>query len=228
MDGTVKSKGPMRVCGVDDAGRGPVIGPLVIAGIIIDENRVAELKSLGVKDSKMLPPSTRTRLSKEIPSIIDDYHVVELAAKELDAIVNRAPKFQRLNLLEAKAMGLVIEKLRPDLVYVDSSDTRTERFKNNILDWLTYKPRIISEHKADRTYPVVSAASILAKVHRDAKIEEIRREYGEIGSGYAHDPITLGFLQAYYKKHGDFPPIVRRSWKTLQNIVASLAQTSLA
>ena len=218
----------MRVCGVDDAGRGPVIGPLVIAGITIDQSKIAELKSLGVKDSKMLLPTTRTRLSREIPAIIDDYQVVELAAKELDAIVNRAPKFQRLNLLEAKTMGRVIEKLKPDLVYVDSSDTRTERFKNNILDCLTYRPRIISEHKADRTYPVVSAASILAKVHRDAKIEEIKHEYGEIGSGYAHDPITLGFLQTYYKQHGDFPPIVRRSWKTLQNIVAGLAQTSLA
>lgn len=218
----------MRVCGVDDAGRGPVIGPLVIAGIIIEEGKVAELKSLGVKDSKMLLPSTRTRLSREIPTIVDDYYVVELAAKELDAIVNRAPKFQRLNLLEAKAMGRVIEKLRPDLAYVDSSDTRTERFKNNILDSLTYKPRIVSEHKADQTYAVVSAASILAKVHRDTKIEEIRREYGEVGSGYAHDPITQGFLQSYYREHGDFPPIVRRSWKTLQNVVARLAQTSLA
>ncbi len=218
----------MKVCGVDDAGRGPVIGPLVIAGIIIDETKIEDLKSLGVKDSKTLLPSIRTKLSKEVRAIVDSFHVVELSADELDTVVNRAPKFQRLNLLEAKAMGQVVEKLKPDLVYVDSSDTRTERFKNNILDCLSYSPRIVSEHKADQRYPVVSAASILAKVHRDSKIEEISREYGEIGSGYAHDPITIRFLSTYYTEHGDFPPIVRRSWKTLQNIVANIAQTTLA
>ena len=217
----------MRVCGVDDAGRGPVIGPLVVAGILIDESEIVRLKSLGVKDSKMLVAETRTRLSKEIPEIVDECHVVELAAAELDRIVNRAPKFQRLNLLEAKAMAQVIEKLRPEVAYVDSSDTRTERFKNNILDNLTFKPKIVSEHKADVNYPVVSAASIMAKVHRDSRIDEIKREYGEVGSGYAHDVVTIKFLRDYYSDHGDFPPIVRRSWKTLKSIIGELAQTSL-
>lgn len=215
------------MCGVDDAGRGPVIGPLVVAGIRIEEDKIERLKLLGVKDSKQLPPVTRTRLSKEIPGIVDECHVVELPAIELDRIVNRAPKFQRLNLLEAKAMAEVIEKLKPEIAYVDSSDIRTERFKNNILDCLSFKPRIVSEHKADVNYPVVSAASIIAKVHRDSRIDELKREYGEVGSGYAHDPLTVKFLREYYSGHGDFPPIVRRSWKTLKNILNELAQTSL-
>jgi ribonuclease HII len=217
----------LKVCGVDDAGRGPVIGPLVVAGIRIEESQISRLKLLGVKDSKQLPAETRTRLSKEIPGIVDECQIVELPAGELDRIVNRAPKFQRLNLLEAKAMAEVIEKLKPEIAYVDSSDTRTERFKNNILDCLSFKPRIVSEHKADVNYPVVSAASIIAKVHRDSRIDELKREYGEIGSGYAHDPLTVKFLREYYSGHGDFPPIVRRSWKTLQNILSDLAQTSL-
>ena len=217
----------MRVCGVDDAGRGPVIGPLVVAGIAVEERKIDGLRMLGVKDSKMLLATARTRMSKEIPGLVDDYHVVEIAAADLDRIVNRAPKFQRLNLLEAKAMAEVIEKLKPDVAYVDSSDTRTERFKNNILDCLSFAPRIVSEHKADINYPVVSAASIIAKVHRDGRIDEIRQEYGEVGSGYAHDPITCRFLRDYYREHGDFPPVVRRSWKTLRSIVAGLEQTSL-
>ena len=217
----------MRVCGVDDAGRGPVIGPLVIAGVVVDESKLDQLKKLGVKDSKMLTASTRSRLFKEIPEIVDECHVVELSAGDLDKIVNRAPKFQRLNLMEAKAMAQVIEKLKPDIAYVDSSDTRTERFKNNILDCLSSTPRIVSEHKADINYPVVSAASIMAKVHRDGRIEEIKREYGEVGSGYAHDPATRKFLKDYYRRKGDFPPIVRRSWKTLAYIIADLTQTSL-
>ena len=217
----------MRVCGVDEAGRGPVIGPLVVAGIAVEESKIDGLRMLGVKDSKMLLATARTRMSKEIPGLVDDYHVVEIAAAELDRIVNRAPKFQRLNLLEAKAMAEIIEKLKPDVAYVDSSDTRTERFKNNILDCLSFAPRIVSEHKADINYPVVSAASIIAKVHRDGRIDEIRQEYGEVGSGYAHDPITCRFLRDYYREHGDFPPVVRRSWKTLRSIVAGLEQTSL-
>ena len=217
----------MRICGVDDAGRGPVIGPLVIAGVLVGEEKVDHLKSLGVRDSKMLLSSTRTLLSKEIPNIVDKYHVIELPAGELDQIVNRAPKFQRLNLLEAKVMAQVIEKLKPDVAYVDSSDTRTERFKNNILDCLSFAPKIVSEHKADVNYPVVSAASILAKVQRDSRIDELKQEYGEIGSGYAHDAVTIKFLCDYYRDNGDFPPIVRRSWKTLQRIVRDLTQTSL-
>ena len=217
----------MRVCGVDDAGRGPVIGPLVIAGIRIEEERHEQLRSLGVKDSKKLSPKARMELSTEIPKIVDEYHIIELEAGHLDLVVNRSPKFQGLNLLEAKAMADVIEKLKPHLAYVDASDTRPERFKNNILENLSFKPKVISEHHADEKYPSVSAASILAKVRRDSRIEELKKEYGEIGSGYAHDPITVRYLSKYYLANRDFPPIVRRSWKTLRNLVAEISQSKL-
>lgn len=217
----------MLVCGVDDAGRGPVIGPLVIAGVLIEESKLDLLRSLGVKDSKKLTPILRTRLAEEIPRIVDRQHIVELDAPSLDKVVNKAPKFQRLNLLEAKKMAEVVEALRPDVVYVDSSDTDTERFRNNILDELSYRPKVISEHHADDTYPVVSAASILAKVRRDAMIDEMKRQYGDFGSGYAHDPQTIRFLGEYYRANKEFPPIVRRSWKTLRNIVRNLTQSRL-
>jgi len=217
----------LRVCGVDDAGRGPVIGPLVIAGIRIEEEKLDQLKLLGVKDSKKLTPEARTQLSTEIPNVVDEYHVVELEVAQLDLVVNRSPRFQRLNLLEAKAMAEVIEKLKPHLVYVDASDTRPERFKSNILEHLSFRPKLVSEHHADEKYPSVSAASILAKVRRDSRIEEIRKDYGDIGSGYATDPKTVRFLSEYYLANRDFPPIVRRSWKTLRNIVREISQTKL-
>ena len=217
----------MLVCGVDDAGRGPVIGPLVIAGVLVEESKLDLLKSLGVKDSKKLTPILRTRLAEEIPRIVERHHIVELDAPSMDKVVNKAPKFQRLNLLEAKKMAEVVEALRPDVVYVDSSDTDTERFRNNILDELSYRPKVISEHHADDTYPVVSAASILAKVRRDARIDEMKRQYGDFGSGYAHDPQTIRFLGEYYRANKEFPPIVRRSWKTLRNIVRNLTQSRL-
>jgi ribonuclease HII len=217
----------LQVCGVDDAGRGPVIGPLVIAGISIEESKIENLRALGVRDSKALTAAVRRRLSEEIRGMVDDLHVVELEADELDRVVNKAPKFQRLNRLEAKAMARVIERLKPDVAYVDSSDTRTERFKNDILECLSFRPRLISEHKADVNYAVVSAASILAKVRRDQRILELQEHYGDFGSGYVTDPKTLQFLRRYFQDTGDFPPIVRRSWKTLRRIVRDLTQTRL-
>ncbi len=217
----------MRICGVDDAGRGPVIGPLVIAGIGIEKEKLDQLASLGVKDSKQLSAEARMELSIAIPRIVDEYHIVELEAAHLDRIVNRSPKFQGLNLLEAKAMAEVIEKLRPHVAYVDASDTRPERFKNNIMEHLSFKPQLVSEHHADEKYAPVSAASIIAKVRRDSRIEELKKEYGDIGSGYAHDPKTVRFLAEYYLARKEFPPIVRRSWKTLRNIVRETSQSKL-
>ena len=217
----------MQVCGVDDAGRGPVIGPLVIAGIRLDKTRIPELKKIGVKDSKMLKREVRTRLSREILGIVDDHFIVELNVSELDKVVHIAPKLHRLNLLEAKAMATVIEHLKPNVAYVDASDTKPKRFRDNILDCLSFRPRLISEHKADVIYPIVSAASILAKVRRDERIDEIKRDYGDFGSGYVHDKRTISYLYSYYMAHSDFPPIVRRSWVTLRNIVNDLYQSRL-
>jgi ribonuclease HII len=217
----------LRVCGVDDAGRGPVIGPLVIAGVIVEDSKLEALKSLGVKDSKKLTASTRTRMAAEIPKLVDGLHVLELEPAKLDRIVHKAPKFQRLNLLEARTMAAIIEKLRPDVAYVDASDVRPDRYKANILDELSYRPIIVSEHNADVNYPVVSAASILAKVHRDACIDEIKKEFGDFGSGYSHDPKTRRFLEDYYRTNGEFPSIVRRSWATLKQIDQVVFQSRL-
>jgi ribonuclease HII len=217
----------MQVCGVDDAGRGPVIGPLVIAGVTLDKTKIPELVNIGVKDSKMLRPNVRTRLSKEILDIVTDHFIVELDVSQLDKVVHVAPKLQRLNLLEARAMAQVIEQLKPDTAIVDASDVKPMRFRNNILESLSYKPRVISEHNADVKYPVVSAASILAKVRRDQRIDEIKHVYGDFGSGYVHDKRTINYLYTYYMAHHDFPPIVRRSWVTLRNIVNDLYQSRL-
>ena len=217
----------MRVCGVDDAGRGPVIGPLVIAGVVVDEGKIDALRSLGVKDSKKLTPSVRARLAPEISSIVDGHYTLELEPASLDLIVHKAPRLQRLNLLEAKTMAAVIERLRPDVAYVDASDVKPERYKTNILDALSYKPRIVSEHNADVNYPVVSAASILAKVRRDQRIDEIKREFGDFGSGYSHDGKTRKFLTDYYRTNGEFPPVVRKSWATLKQIDNVVRQSKL-
>ena len=87
----------MRVCGVDDAGRGPVIGPLIIAGVLVEEEKVSELKELGVRDSKTLPAVKREKLAIEISRLVIESHLVELSPKALDEVVHRAPKLKRLN-----------------------------------------------------------------------------------------------------------------------------------
>lgn len=209
----------MRICGVDDAGRGPVIGPLVIAGILVDERGLADLVRLGVKDSKLLSPKRREYLAGEILKIIIDYMVVKVPPSEVDRVVKYGGRLNRLNRLEARVMASIIKELKPDIAYVDASDILPERFKQHIIEELPFAIEIVSEHKADKTYPVVSAASIIAKVERDKEIEALKRIYGDFGSGYATDPKTMLFLRRWIEEHGSYPDFVRSSWKTVRRLL---------
>jgi ribonuclease HII len=129
-----------------------------------------------------------------------------------------------LNEIEVNGFAKVIKKLRPEIVYVDSADVNEKRFGNDILNNLSFKPEIISKHKADDIYPVVSAASILAKTKRDEDVRRIGVELENklnmpLGSGYPADPITIRFLRAWVDKYGKLPPYTRHSWKTAMNIL---------
>ena len=208
----------MLIAGVDDAGRGSILGPLVIAGILVKEEDLQKLVNLGVKDSKLLSPKKREELAEEIKKIAVKCYVLKLSPSEIDKVVNSGRKLHRLNRLEAKAMAKVIEELKPDMVYVDASDVVPERFKQHIQECLPFKVKIISEHKADQKYPIVSAASVIAKVERDKAIEEIKREYGEVGCGYPTDPKTIKFLEECLKKFGEYPHFVRKSWKPAKRL----------
>lgn len=203
----------MLVAGVDDAGRGSIIGPLVIAGVLMHEEDIARLVQLGVKDSKLLSPHRREILAAEIKRIAKNYAVMKLTPREIDRVVETGRKLHKLNRLEAQTMAKVIETLKPDIAYVDASDVLEERFKEHILEELSFQIPIISEHKADRKYPVVSAASIIAKVERDKEIAELASKYGDLGCGYPTDQKTLEFLQECLKKFGEYPEFVRKSWK---------------
>lgn len=218
------------IAGVDDAGRGPIIGPLVIAGVLMDEDRIRELVSMGVKDSKLLTPESRSDLAEKIQRIALKISYDELSPAQIDEIVMRARKLQKLNFLEAKSMAKVIADLEPKAVWVDASDVKPERYARQILDELPASLKrtvLVSEHKADRKYPIVSAASIMAKVRRDAAVSKLWEEYGNFGSGYVTDPNTIAFLKEWRRTHADYPPIVRRSWKTIKEIESDLAQTKL-
>jgi len=109
------------VCGIDDAGRGAVIGPLVIAGVLVEEENVHKLVEIGVKDSKALTPKRRERLTEEILKIVKDHYIVKLKPSEIDRVVEAGKKLHKLNRLEAQAMAEVVRRLKPDIVYVDAS-----------------------------------------------------------------------------------------------------------
>jgi len=206
------------VAGVDDAGRGSLIGPLVVAGVLFKEQDIKKLEEIGVKDSKLLTPTQRSELAEKIKFIALKYKFVEISPQEIDRVVLEGKKRFKLNWLEAKAMAEVIKNLKPDLVYVDASDVNAERFGKQIENFLPIKVKIVSEHKADKTRLVVGAASILAKVHRDNIIAKLRSFYGDLGSGYPHDPKTLNFLRKWFKDHKEYPEFLRKSWKTTKKV----------
>ena len=208
----------MLIAGVDDAGRGSAMGPLVIAGVLMKEQDLPKLVELGVRDSKLLTPHRREILAPQIKQIAEKHAIAKLAPSEIDDIVLNGKKLHKLNWLEAQTMAKVIQALKPDKAYVDASDVIEERFKQDILDCLPFKIPIVSEHKADKTYPIVSAASIVAKVERDTEIAKLADKYGDFGSGYPSDPRTTAFLEQCMRNMEEYPDFVRKSWKPVQKV----------
>lgn len=203
----------MLIAGVDEAGRGCAIGPLVIAGVLFKEERIPALTRLGVKDSKLLSSKKRGVLAAEIARLAEKHIIMKLSPMEIDRVVESGRKLHKLNRLEAQTMAMIIEALKPDEAYVDAADVLEERFKHHIQEGLPFKAKVIAKHKADRKYPVVSAASIIAKVERDKEIAALTGEYGDFGSGYLTDPKTMRFLKQWLETHGEYPDCVRKSWK---------------
>ena len=208
---------PTVLCGADEAGRGPVIGPMVVAAVKVDSEDF--LREIGVRDSKKCAPQRREKLAKLIKENCDCQLAV-IAPEEIDWMREE----MTLNEIEVEAFAGVLNRLGAAgcELYLDAADVNEERFGEEIGKRLDRRPaRIIAKHGGDDMFPVVSAASIIAKVARDAEIERIKEELGEIGSGYPADPITKDFLQRWVKEHGDLPPHTRRSWKTAKKALES-------
>jgi ribonuclease HII len=203
----------VQICGIDDAGRGSMLGPLVIAGLSLDKKNLRKLSLMGVKDSKKLSPKLREHLYKKIIKIADNYYISKISPKSIDASVRK----HCLNGLEAKYMAKVVSKLNPDTSYVDSCDVNPNRFGKKI-SLLSNNKKIKSYHHADSRFVIVSAASILAKVTRDKAIAKLRKNHN-LGSGYPSDSVTVKFVTKYYKTNHVMPSFVRKSWKPVQKIV---------
>lgn len=204
----------MDILGIDEAGRGPVLGPLIVAGVVIPEEKNNTLERMGVKDSKRLTPNRRKVLSRKLKNSFE-YETVSITASDID---NLREKGLNLNEIEKMAMIKVIEKLNFDKAILDSVDIKPERFVSEIKDVIGDKD-ILAEHKADDNFIQVAAASIIAKVERDEDIEKINKDYrklGGIGSGYPSDPKTKKFLTNF--TYDEMPDFVRRSWATVEKM----------
>ncbi|WP_407431070.1 ribonuclease HII [Methanobrevibacter sp.] len=210
----------MDILGIDEAGRGSVLGPLVIAGVVIDKRKESILDNMGVKDSKRLTPQRREVLARKLKKMFE-WDTVIYSARDID---NLRAQGVNLNEIERKGMQELIEKLDFDQAIVDAVDVKPQRFQDKLAH-ATGK-NVKAEHKADDTYIEVSAASIIAKQTRDEAIAQINKKFediGGIGSGYPSDPTTKEFLSNY--TYNEMPDFVRKSWSTIAKL--KTVQTTL-
>lgn len=217
----------VRILGIDEAGRGAVIGPLVICGVVTNEEGIEKLKEIGVKDSKELTPEKRSELAPQIEKIAENVIVLIVPPSKIDANRRRGIS---LNQIEAIKMADIINMVEPDKVIIDAPGLNTEKFKEFIVSRLRNKDiELICENLADKNYPIVSAASIIAKVERDRKIEELKKKVGyDFGVGYSHDLRTIEFLKKLAKERkGKMPYYVRTTWQTTEHIIAESKQRKI-
>ncbi|WP_321211014.1 ribonuclease HII [Methanothermobacter sp. DP] len=202
----------MKVLGIDEAGRGPVIGPLVVAGVMVPERKFSILRKMGIKDSKKLTPERRKFLARKIRRISRVF-TVKISASDIDRM---REKGFNLNEIEKIAIKRIIAEAQPDSVIIDSVDVKPERLAEEIRSHFG-DIEVKAEHGADAKYYPVAAASIIAKVERDLEIERIQklnRKLGDMGSGYPSDPRTRAFLESF--SYDELPDFVRKSWATVQ------------
>lgn len=204
------------ILGVDEAGRGAVIGPLIMAGVVFKENdEVFEILSYaGVKDSKLLVPQKRKSLAALIRKTKYRYTTVSLLPSKIDK--------NSINKLGITYTTKIIDKLSPHIVYLDvpSSGSGIARYCREIRGMCQDQKVIIKgENKMDNTNLVVAAASIIAKEKREEEVHKLHKKYGDFGSGYPADPRTLAWLK---ERKDSLPKIVRRKWSTLERIGTSI------
>lgn len=198
----------MLICGVDEAGRGCVLGPLIVSAVLIDDS---VLENIPVADSKKLSKKKRSELEVIINEKAVDVSIIEFTAEDINDYHRSG---LTLNQMEVLAFAKALNGLKtvPDEIYLDAADVIEDRFRDNVLAKYKHDVPLIAKHKADVIYPVVSAASIIAKVNRDRIMAEIAPV-----SGYC-DKKTVEWLRAYYLEHGCFPKEARSFWKTLNKI----------
>jgi len=210
----------VKILGIDEAGRGPVIGPLIIAGVMINEGEEDLIQ--GVKDSKLLSHGKRIELDKKIRENAD-FKIIEVEPKEIDEVLASADL--NLNWLEAYKQAEIINELQPDVAIIDCPSPNCPAYENYLRNLLDNKNiKLVVEHKADMNYSTCAAGSILAKVMREKRMDEIKEKYGNTGPGYPANEVTRKFVADNWNK---YPEIFRHSWATYKKIVGERGQKGL-
>lgn len=196
-----------------------------MAGVLIEKEAEEKLKKIKVKDSKLLTKKQREFLYKKITKIVTDYKIITIQPKEIDKAVYGHDGLN-LNRLEARKSADIINHFKPDKAIIDAPSNNIPVYKNYLSRFIENKQIIlILEHKADINYPVVSAASILAKVTRDKEIEKIKDEIKyDFGSGYMSDPKTVDFLEKNYET---YKSLFRKSWLPYKDVMNKRFQKKL-
>ena len=218
------------ILGIDDAGRGPVIGPMALAGCLIDKETEKEFKKIGVRDSKQLTDKRREYLANIIREKAETFEVILASPTEIDATSEEG---KNLNKLEAIKMAEIINKINKGYskikVIIDCPSVSIIKWTNYLktkIDNLS-NLEIVCEHKADVNHISVSAASILAKSMREKEMADLREKYGkEMGSGYASDPLTCRFLEKHAQKYKE-DGIFRKTWQTWKDLCKKAEQKAL-
>ncbi len=204
---------------------GPVIGPLVICGYLVDEKNIDKLRQMGVKDSKLLTPKKREKLLPKLKRLAEDYEVIKIDAKGIDRLRN----ISNLNRIEIAYMCEIIARLPAEKVIIDAPERNTRRFRQKITSLMQDRNfHLVTENFADKNHIEVGAASIIAKFHRDKEIERLHKKYGFFGSGYTSDERTIEFLKDWIKNNSEFPDFVRKSWMTAMLLKEENEQKRLA
>lgn len=216
----------MLIAGIDEAGRGPVLGPMVLAVATIEKSLEENLLEIGVKDSKLLTKLQREEQFGPIKKTLHEFATSHIFPQEIDSLRT----WKSLNEIEAMRIGGLLNglKQKPEIVFIDAPDIKQENFAKRIKKYINFETILRSEHKADVKYPIVSAASIIAKIERDEAIEELSKKTGcSIGSGYPHDPETIAFLNDCIKKNKQLPDFARKSWQTSRDLMDKKFQKKL-
>jgi ribonuclease HII len=200
--------------GVDEAGKGPVLGSMFAAAVRAPEAAIPD----GVRDSKELTARRREELEGALRA--DDRVEIGLAEISPERIDDPGTDMNSLTVTaQADALGTVATD--GDTVHLDAGDVDAGRFGRRVGNRVPVEVDVRAEHGADASHPVVAAASVIAKVARDAHVADLAAKYGAVGSGYPRDATTRSFLDSYVGEHGRLPDCARASWKTSEDVLGA-------
>jgi len=217
------------ICGIDESGRGAVIGPLVICAVCTDEEYVKKIGSIVTSDREVRDDSVRKLIYLRTRKFLKVIEYVVVDAPVIDYFVSQG----LLNEMLASYMTLAIANVvtqgyMPWIVKIDSPIKKWSIFKKAILDYFNAleipipKQNIFVKAGLDEEDPIVALAGVLAKLKRDTIVQQLKKKYGDFGSGYPSDVRTRSWLRKLIEQGKELPPIVRKTWTTVENIVKEI------